>query len=127
MVLGLDNVGIAVRDVARAAAFYGLLGFEPDYVSEESAFLRASGVALYLFRTGGPAQPHRSFDLETNPLGYDHLSFRVADVDAACAKLRELGVRVEREPQDYPWGARAACLRDPDGNCLWLLQRAPVR
>ncbi len=56
-------------------------------------------------------------------MGIDHLSFRVADVDAACASLKAQGIAVEREPQDYPWGARAACLRDPDGNCIWLLQR----
>ncbi len=123
MILGLDNVGLAVRDVARAVAFYGLLGFKSDSVAEDSAFLRGPGVALYVFRTDGPAQPPRSFDLEGNPLGYDHLSFQVADVDGACARLRELGVTVEREPQDYPWGARAACLRDPEGNCVWLLQR----
>ncbi len=123
MILGLDNVGVAVRDVARSAAFYRLLGFEPEYLADDSAFLRAAGVALYLFRTRGPQPSPRSFDLEGNPVGYDHLSFQVADVDGVCGKLQGLGVVVEREPQDYPWGARAACLRDPDGNCVWLLQR----
>ncbi len=125
MILGLDNVGVAVRDVARSVAFYRLLGFEPEYVAEDSAFLRAPGVALYLFRTQGPQPSPRSFDLEGNPVGYDHLSFQVADVDGVCGRLQQRGVAVERGPQDYPWGARAACLRDPDGNCVWLLRRSP--
>ncbi len=125
MILGLDNVGVAVRDVARSVAFYQLLGFEPEYVAKDSAFLRGPGVALYLFRTQGPPLSPRSFDLEGNPVGYDHLSFQVADVDGVCGRLQQRGVVVERGPQDYPWGARAACLRDPDGNCVWLLQRSP--
>ncbi|MDR7414914.1 MAG: VOC family protein [Armatimonadota bacterium] len=123
MIRGLDNIGVAVSEVRRAVSFYQLLGFQPDYVTEDSAFLRAEGVALYLFRTEAPPPPSRSFDLTGNPLGLDHLSFRVDDVDAACAALRDLGVTIERPPRDYEWGARAACLRDPDGNCIWLLQR----
>ncbi|MCS7173276.1 MAG: VOC family protein [Armatimonadetes bacterium] len=125
MILGLDNVGVAVSDLQRAVSFYRMLGFEPDYVTEDSACLRAQGVALYLFRTDAPPAPLRSFDLKGNPLGLDHLSFRGDDVDAVCAALQDLGVSIERLPQDYPWGARAACLRDPDGNCIWLLQRRP--
>jgi len=123
LIEALDNVGVAVRDLERAVAFYRILGFQPEYATEDSALLRAGGVALYVFRTDGPVQPLRSFDLTGNAPGYDHLSFRVPDVDAACRRLQELGVTVERQPQDYPWGARAACLRDPDGNCIWLLQR----
>ncbi len=123
MIRDLDNIGLAVSDVQRAVSFYRLLGFEPEYATEDSAFLRAGGVALYLFRTEAPASSLRSFDLTGNPLGLDHLSFRVDDVDAASAALQARGVPIERPPQDYPWGARAACLRDPDGTCIWLLQR----
>jgi len=36
-----------------------------------------------------------------------------------------MGIQVVREPRDYEWGARAACLRDPDGTCIWLLRRWP--
>ena len=123
MIRGLDNVGIAVRDVGRSVAFYQALGFAAEDSGPASATLRAGPVVLYLFRTDGPPAARRSFDLEGNPAGFDHLSFQVADVDAACSRLRELGIAVEREPADYDWGARAACLRDPDGNCIWLLQR----
>lgn len=123
MVTGLDNIGIAVRDVERSVSFYQRLGFVPEYQDAESAMVRAGTVALYLFRTPTPPQTSRSFDLTGNPAGLDHLSFRVPDVDAACARLRAMGVAIERDPQDYEWGARAACLRDPDGNCIWLLQR----
>jgi len=123
MVQRFDNVGIAVRDLVRAIQFYRRLGFEPQYVAADSAMVRAGSAALYLFVTQTGAPQQRSFDLQGNPPGIDHLSFQVADVDAACAALKAEGVVVEREPRDYEWGARAACIRDPDGNCIWLLQR----
>lgn len=126
MVTGLDNIGIAVTDLERSLTFYRALGFKPEYQDETSAFLRAGTVALYLFKTSTPAPGLRSFDLSGNPAGLDHLSLTVPDVDAACAQLRALGIPIEREPRDYEWGARAACLRDPDGTCIWLLQRPPT-
>lgn len=123
MITGLDNIGIAVTDLERSLAFYRALGFVPEYQDAESAMVRAGAVALYLFRTTTPAPLVRSFDLGGNPAGLDHLSFNVPDVDAACEQLRAMGIPIEREPRDYEWGARAACLRDPDGTCIWLLQR----
>ncbi len=123
MITGLDNIGIAVTDVERSLAFYRALGFVPEYQDAESALVRAGSVALYLFKTSNPAPVLRSFDLTGNPVGLDHLSFNVPNVDAACEQLRAAGIAIEREPQNYEWGARAACLRDPDGTCIWLLQR----
>jgi len=123
MIAGLDNIGIAVTDLEASLAFYQALGFHVEHRDAGSAMLRAAGVALYLFQTPTRASARRSFDLEGNPAGLDHLSFRVPDVDAACERLRAMGIAIERPPRDYEWGARAAGLRDPDGTCIWLLQR----
>lgn len=123
MITGLDNIGIAVTDLEASLAFYRGLGFVPEYRDAHSALVRAGGVALYLFKTTVRSPVVRSFDLTGNPAGLDHLSFNVPNVDAACERLRAMGIAIEREPRDYEWGARAACLRDPDGTCIWLLQR----
>jgi catechol 2,3-dioxygenase-like lactoylglutathione lyase family enzyme len=42
------------------------------------------------------------------------LSFVVADVDAEVQRLRTSGVSIVG-PEDMPWGARAATMRDPAG------------
>ncbi len=43
-----------------------------------------------------------------------HVTFTVADADAAATRARELGGEVLVEPFDIPW-QRIAVLRDPDG------------
>jgi catechol 2,3-dioxygenase-like lactoylglutathione lyase family enzyme len=123
MILSIDNIGIAVSDLEASLRFYQALGFEPEYRDESSAMIRAGTAHLYLFVTPNRESLSRSFDLTGNPLGIDHISLQVEDVDALCEKLAAQGVTLARPPQDYDWGARAACLYDPDGNCIWLLQR----
>ncbi len=123
MIRGIDNVGIAVGDLEASLRFYRALGFEPVYQDETSAMVKAGTAQLYLFATHSDASLSRSFDLEGNPRGIDHISLLVEDVDGLCSDLEAQGVSLARQPQDYDWGARAACLYDPDGNCIWLLQR----
>ncbi|WP_240642617.1 VOC family protein [Pseudidiomarina mangrovi] len=53
------------------------------------------------------------------------LNFRVADLDAMVAQLREAGISVEVDPESYPNG-RFARLQDPEGNPIQLWQeKAP--
>lgn len=53
------------------------------------------------------------------------LNFRVADLDAMVAQLREAGISVEVDPETYPNG-RFARLQDPEGNPIQLWQeKAP--
>jgi catechol 2,3-dioxygenase-like lactoylglutathione lyase family enzyme len=65
------------------------------------------------------------------PLPYTTLGWKVLDIAATVAKLRDKGVACERFPgmaQDglgiwaSPSGARVAWFKDPDGNVLSLTQ-----
>lgn len=49
------------------------------------------------------------------------INFRVDDLDAITAQLRDAGETVEVDPQRYPNG-RFAELRDPEGNGIQLWQ-----
>jgi len=119
----IDNVGIATRDLAAMERFYGLLGFQVQDRDETPGILLAAGTArLYIFQVTQPRAPaERRPDLVNNPVGLDHLSFWVGDVDEAYRQLRERGVRFATEPEDQDWGARACSLHDPDGNLIFLL------
>lgn len=124
----IDNIGVAVRDVAKTAAFFAdALGL-PTKVdlagSPPSAQVNLGEQYLYLFQTTSDTAPaSRSFDLVANPQGLDHLSFTVDDIDQAYAALRDRGVAFDGEPQTFEaWRLRLVGFRDPDGNCYYLVQ-----
>ncbi|MGY1772624.1 VOC family protein [Blastococcus sp. SYSU D00813] len=48
------------------------------------------------------------------------LSIEVPDVDAALARVEQLGGATQGPPNDMPWGQRVAHVRDPDGNAVNL-------
>jgi predicted enzyme related to lactoylglutathione lyase len=49
------------------------------------------------------------------------VNFRVRDLDAMTAQLREAGITVDVDPEPYPNG-RFARLHDPEGNPIELWQ-----
>jgi catechol 2,3-dioxygenase-like lactoylglutathione lyase family enzyme len=70
---------------------------------------------------GTPSRP------EPNDPGATHISLRVPDADAACARLRGAGAIVRSDPVtiDAPgaWqGVRAFYAADPDGVTVELIQ-----
>lgn len=124
MIEKIDNVGVAVTDLERSLAFYERVGFavEDREPQTPSAMLRAGDARLWVFQTPAGSTGRRSLDLVGNPPGFDHVSLAVADVDAACERITASGLELESPPADRPdWGYRAASLRDPDGNRVFLL------
>jgi catechol 2,3-dioxygenase-like lactoylglutathione lyase family enzyme len=124
----IDNIGVAVRDVVKTAAFFAdALGLATKVDldgSPPSAQVSLGEQYLYLFQTTSDTAPaSRGFDLAANPRGLDHLSFTVDDIDQTYAELRERGVAFAGEPQTVEaWGLRLVGFRDPDGNCYYLVQ-----
>lgn len=111
---------MAVADLQRSLDFYQQIGFAVLDQDDATASLQSGTATLYLFQTDNATALPRAADLIHNPLGYDHLSFDVEDVDAAYAQLSQR-LAFEERPADQPWGYRAASLRDPDGNRIYLL------
>jgi len=112
IVEGLQAVFFYVRDMERAVAFYnGVLGLEMLERGDAWSALECGGVRLGLHLAHGDEPTVGSGAV---------VSFRVADVHAAVARLREAGVRVGR-PSAEPFGLLVQ-LEDPDGNSLRLVQ-----
>ena len=127
MIKSIDNVGVAVSDLARARAFYEKLGFTESQDCQgdvQGCIMMAGGAALFLFQATRPnpqAVQHES-TLAQNPPGIDHISFSVEDVDQTYTEIRARGVEFLGEPADQEWGARLVGLKDPDGNNLCFLK-----
>ncbi len=101
----IDHVGIAVPDLDAAIAFY-----EESYgmrlahqeVNEEQ------GVREAMMTVGDPEHPHSHIQLlaplnerstiakflDSKGPGIQQMAYRVADIDAVCATLRERGLRL---------------------------------
>jgi len=111
--VGLHHVSINVPDVPAALAFYvDVLGLverpdRPDFPFG-GAWLDAGGQQIHLIEASPP------------PNVGQHLALQVADVDAAVADLRALGVEVT-DPKRVGTG-RQSFLVDPAGNGVELNQ-----
>lgn len=98
MLRSIDNVGIAVIDLARSVVFYERLGFaKGDAYDEEGVvgcIMTGDSAVLFLFQTrqADPQPVEREATLVQNPPGIDHISFLVKNVDEAYAELRARGI-----------------------------------
>ena len=110
----LDHVGIAVRDLGEALAFYrDALGLEIA-ASEEVAtqgvrahFVTTGGAPLELLEATTDASPIGRFIGRRGP-GLHHITLRVDDINQGIAHLKARGVRlIDERPRP---GARGALI-----------------
>jgi len=111
----IDHVGIAVRDLESAVDLYrSVLGAEPvhrqrmDAEGVEEALFRVGRSFVQLLASTGPETPVGRF-LERRGEGVHHVGYRVDDVAAAIASLKERGVpMVDDEPRPGSRGTTVA-------------------
>jgi methylmalonyl-CoA epimerase len=132
----LDHVGIAVRDVGEALAFYrDALGLEverPEDVASQRVrahMMHAGPSALELLEATAPDSPIARFVEKRGP-GLHHITLRVDDIRAALAHLKARGVRlVDEQPRPGADGALVAFVHPSaaHGVLVELKEPAPPR
>jgi lactoylglutathione lyase len=142
------HTGFTVSDIERSVAFYrDVLGLRlvrrqtgtAPYLARVTGFAGVRlEIALFQPAAGGSmlellqyvSHPAAPTDRATNRPGNGHLCFKVNDIRAACAELRQRGVTLVSEPTEITAGAhaggRAVYLRDPDGFTVELYQGPPA-
>jgi len=99
----VDHVGIAVADLDEAIAWYadtfGLVATHVETNEEQGvreAMLSAPGDAGAAVQLLAPLRPDSAIGkfLERSGPGIQQMAYRVADIDATCAALREKGIRL---------------------------------
>jgi methylmalonyl-CoA/ethylmalonyl-CoA epimerase len=111
----IDHVGVAVRDLAAAVEHYRrAFGIEPvhrETVADqgvEEVLFQAGTSFIQLLGALGPDTPVGRF-LEKRGEGIHHVGYRVANVAAALARLKELGVPlVDEAPRPGSRGTTVA-------------------
>jgi methylmalonyl-CoA/ethylmalonyl-CoA epimerase len=111
----VDHVGIAVRDLDAAIAFYGkVFGVEFTYrhTVEEQGVEEAMGSVgeswIQLLRPLGPDTPVGRF-IEARGEGVHHIGYGVADINAALDELRGHDIKlIDAHPRPGSRGASIA-------------------
>ncbi len=116
-ILKIDHLGIAVNSIDEGKKFWSdILGlaFEgAETVAEQkviTAFFPVSESEVELLESTAPDGPVAKYIEKKGP-GIQHVAFRVDDIDAALAELKEKGVKlIDQEPRIGAGGARIAFL-----------------
>ena len=147
MVKNFDHVTIVVRDVEAAKQFFGLLGFNEvksvvisgpqfsAYMGVEN--IEAEHVTLVLAnvspRTEVQLLKYHHPDPLPDPaihnltkLGFNHVCFAVADLEAEVSKLKANGVQLRNEIMDFH-KRKLVFLYGPEGITVELAEWEPSR
>jgi catechol 2,3-dioxygenase-like lactoylglutathione lyase family enzyme len=114
-----DHIGIIVSDMAKALAFYRLLGLDvpPEADGEGHVEVALPGGLRLGFDTEAVIRSFHDGPIPSGP-GRVNIGFVCPDaaaVDALHARVVEAGYGSAIAPFDAPWGQRYATVVDPDG------------
>ncbi len=130
MAIQPDMIGITVKDMAAALAFYRLLGLAipPDSAGEPYVeVITPNGYRI----SWNSQEMVKGIDPHwTEPTGHRMtLAFKCdspAEVDATYGQIVAAGYNGHTAPWDAFWGQRYAVVLDPDGNLVDIFAALPA-
>ena len=126
----VNHIGLRVRDLDTARAFYEKLGFEfvvgPVGPEPVAIVTHPGGVEInFILNATDDGPPTNVLMDETRkPTGYTHVALEVPDLAAVMVELEHLGIPVSGGPIDVGVG-RMAFVRDPDLNVIEFHEPRP--
>src|ERR1700689_1758726 len=102
----VDHIGIRVRDLDRAVAFYKVMGFELAHRAtfDDVAIIRNSlGVEINLIFNANAGDPAKNIlmDVGEKYAGYPHVALRVTSVADTIAALKENDIIITQGPSVF--------------------------
>lgn len=115
MVKKIDHIGIAVKNLEESLKFYenvlGLKSSGTEVVEEQKVkvvFLPTGDSEIELLEATSEESPIAKY-IEKNGEGVQHIAYRVDDVEAAIAEMKEQGLRmIDEKPRYGAGGAKIA-------------------
>ena len=131
-ILKIDHLGIAVNSIADGRSFWSdVLGlkFEGSETVEAqkvtTAFFPVGNSEVELLESTSPDGPVAKF-IEKKGTGFQHVAFRVENIEEALKELKEKGVQlIDEQPRIGAGGAKIAFLhpRSTGGVLIELCER----
>ena len=122
----VDHIGIRVRDLERALAFYRALGFTLANRADVAIVRNEHGVELNLIFNANAGDPDSNIlmDVPDKFPGYTHMALRVASIPATIASLRANDIAITQGPVSFGESGQVSLfVRDPDRNVIELRGR----
>jgi lactoylglutathione lyase len=125
----VDHIGIRVRSLDRALAFYRIFGFELLRRSENDdvAVVRNShGVEFNLVFNANAGDPAANIlmDVGEKYPGFTHIALRVGSIPETIAALKANDIAITQGPVSFGEGGHISVfIRDPDRNTIELRGR----
>src|SRR5437588_12737008 len=125
----VDHIGIRVRDLERALAFYRALGFTLAHRAkgDDVAIVRNThGVELNLIFNANAGDPEANIlmDIRDKFPGYTHMALRVASIPATLGALKANGIAITQGPVSFgDQGHVSGVVGDPHRNVIELRGR----
>jgi len=122
----VTHIGIRVRDLDRALAFYGVLGFALSHRAQgdDVAIIRnPQGVEINLIFNANAGDPATNIlmDVAEKYPGYTHVALYVASIPATIAALKANDIAITQGPVRFGEdGGVSVFIRDPDRNVIEL-------
>jgi lactoylglutathione lyase len=122
----VTHIGIRVRDLDRALAFYGVLGFALSHRAQgdDVAIIRnPQGVEINLIFNANAGDPVTNIlmDVAEKYPGYTHVALYVASIPATITALKANDIAITQGPVKFGEdGGVSVFIRDPDRNVIEL-------
>lgn len=126
----VDHIGIRVRELDRAMAFYEVLGFSLLGVASNDAVAvlkNPEGVEINLIYNANTDNDGKNIlmDVGEKYAGYTHVAFSVDSIESVIRTLEENGITITQGPVSFGAdGHVSVFVRDPDLNVIELRGRS---
>lgn len=127
----INHVGLRVRDLGRARAFYEKLGFEfiagPIGPEPVAIVEHPTGINInFILNASADASDQNVLmDVSEKHTGFTHIALEITDREAVEQQLAEARIAIT-ETVELPDGAVFFFVRDPDGNVIELHKPGPA-
>ncbi|MFT5453390.1 MAG: lactoylglutathione lyase [Enterobacterales bacterium] len=122
-IIRINHIGLRVRDLEHARAFYEKLGFvfivgpigpEPVAVMEHPTGIN---INFILNASSDASEKNLLMDVPEKHTGFTHIALEITDREKVKKHLDDAGIRIT-ETVELPDGTYFFFVRDPDGNVI---------